>query len=46
MKRPCFELGMRFTNGNEFREAIRNFCADDGKCMKLKPSEAERIRVK
>ncbi|KAI5649119.1 hypothetical protein M9H77_35124 [Catharanthus roseus] len=46
IQRPHFDLGMRFTNGEQFKEAIRNFCIGEGKSVKFKPSEPERVGAK
>lgn len=43
MTKPQFEIGRRLKNGDEFREGVRNFCNNDGKSVRFKPSESTRI---
>lgn len=40
-----FQLGMRFTDGEEFRTAVRNYSINEGKTCKFRPSEPKRVRA-
>ena len=46
MKNLAFEVGMRFTNVKEFKEAVRRYAINEGRAIRFKPTEPKKVRAK
>lgn len=42
---PVVLLLMKFTRMEEFKDVVKNYCINEGKVCRFRPSELKRVRV-